>query len=225
MLNIDIWFDVLATTNLSQYWHSLDSQERTKAEKFSSVLLKDRYVAAHGRLRHILASYVQEKPERLLFAKAAQGKPYLVHHAELSFNLSHTGDFMAVAVARNCQLGIDIEQIKARANFSALVKRCFSATEAAYWQQLAEAEQTRQFYQFWTRKEAFVKATGLGISLGLKDCELDINHPEQFYRVPSVCGWANQWHNRDLTLTESCCAAVVADQAITHIRLHQKSLC
>ena len=219
-LNIDVWFYSLITDNIESYWQTLDIQERTQANKFSNSLLKTRYIMAHGRLREILASYLNTQAEILIFDKLEHGKPYLLEYPELSFNLSHTGDFMAVAVARNCQVGIDIETIHPRSSFSALVKRCFSEQEAIYWQNLSEQEQTRQFYQFWTRKEAFVKATGLGISVGLKDCEVDICNPERFYSVPSVCGLANQWHNRDLQLSESLSAAVVANQAIADVQIN-----
>ena len=219
MINIDIWFSTLTSDCIQQHWQSLDAQELAQAEKFANSLLQSRYVIAHGRLRNILAYYTKQAPEQLLFAKTAHGKPFLKPHSELSFNLSHTSDYMAVAVAQNCQLGIDIEQIKARNNLAALVKKCFSQQESNYWQQLSSAEQIQQFYQFWTRKEAFVKATGLGISLGLKHCQIDINQPELFYSVPSVCGLAKQWHNRDLELCTNLCAAVVANQAIAEVNL------
>ena len=219
-LNIDVWFYALTADTIETYWQTLDIEERTQADKFSNSLLKTRYIIAHGRLREVLAGYLNTQAETLIFDKLEHGKPYLLEYPELSFNLSHTGDFMAVAVAENCQIGIDIEVINPRSSFSALVKRCFSEREARYWQALSESEQICQFYQFWTRKEAFVKATGLGISLGLKDCELDICNPERFYSVPSVCGLANQWHNRDLQLSESLCAAVVANQAIANVRIN-----
>ena len=221
MINIDIWFHQLLNRNIEIYWQTLDNQERTQANKFSNPVLKNRYIIAHGRLREILAGYLNIQAQNLIFNQLEHGKPYLVDYPELSFNLSHTNDFMAVAVVKkNCQLGIDIETIRQRSSFSALAKRCFSIKEIEYWQQLSNTEKILQFYQFWTRKEAFVKATGLGISLGLKDCELDIYNPKRFYSVPSICGLANQWHNRDLQLSESLCAAVVANQAIANVRIN-----
>ena len=112
---------------------------------------------------------------------------------------------------------VDIEQCKPRENLAALVKKCFSVDEVIYWQQLSSTEQNRQFYQFWTRKEAFVKATGLGISLGLKDCVINPNQPQQFLSVPESCGLAEDWHSRDIDLGENLCAALVANKAIARI--------
>lgn len=219
MTSIDIWFSILTADNIQQYWQTLDEQELAQAKKFSNPLLQTRYIVSHGRLRHILAQYTQQTPASLVFTKTPHGKPFLKPHSVLSFNLSHTGDYMAVAVAQNCQLGIDIEQIKARNNLTALVNKCFSQKEAEYWQQLSSEVQIQQFYQYWTRKEAFVKATGLGISLGLKECEIDLDNPTLFSSVPSVCGLAKQWHNRDLELDVKLAAAVVADRAIADINL------
>jgi 4'-phosphopantetheinyl transferase len=219
-MNIDFWHShYLDNAAYSHHWHLLDSTEKTRAEKFKTPLLQQRYVTAHGRLRTILAQYLNVSPESLRIQKTAHGKPYLVDYPELAFNLSHTGNVMAVAVANNCQLGVDIEQCKYRTNLAALVEKCFGAEEAAYWQQQPEALQLREFYQFWTRKEAFVKATGLGISLGLRDCVVNPDNPQQFLAIPAVCGLASDWQCQDIALGEGICAAVVANKAISTIMM------
>jgi 4'-phosphopantetheinyl transferase len=124
-------------------------------------------------------------------------------------------------VANNCQLGVDIEQCKQRASLADLVKKCFSVEEAAYWQQLPEHQKHYTFYQFWTRKEAFVKATGLGISLGLSECVINPDNTQQFLRVPLHCGLATDWHSRDIDLGQNLCAALVADKIITYVNSRQ----
>ncbi len=225
MLEIDVWHSELNTDNAqsSQDWRVLDSHEKIQAEKFSNLLLQQRYVAAHGRLRDILAQYLPQSPANIHIKKAALGKPYLADYPELAFNLSHTGNSMAVAVAKNCQIGIDIEQCKHRTSLAALVHKCFSDEEATHWQQLPEAEQQRAFYQFWTRKEAFVKATGLGITVGLHDCVINPDNPRTFLAVPKVCGAAHTWHNRDIDLGQGMCAALVANKSITTVNLRNES--
>jgi 4'-phosphopantetheinyl transferase len=219
-MNIDFWYNHhLDNAPTSHHWHVLDSHEKTQAEKFKNPLLQQRYIAAHGFLRNILAQYLNVSPENIRIQKTVQGKPYLVDYPELAFNLSHTGNHTAVAVAKNCQLGVDIEQCKPRAGLAALVTKCFSVEEAAYWQQLPEAEQLREFYQLWTRKEAFVKATGFGITLGLQECVLNPDHPQTFLAVPAVCGAAHSWQCRDIFLGKELCAALVADKAIANVSL------
>jgi 4'-phosphopantetheinyl transferase len=194
-----------------------------RAEKFKTTQLQQRYVAAHGFLRHILAHYLNVSPDSIRIETSAHGKPYLPDYPELAFNLSHTGDALMVAVAQLCQLGVDIEQCKPRPVLADLADRCFGSEEIIYWQQLPEAEQIRAFYQFWTRKEAFVKATGFGITLGMKDCVLNPDYPQTFLAVPAACGVASDWHSRDIAAGEGMCAALVADKAIATIKYIKNS--
>lgn len=220
MLICDVWHGSVDTDSTqSQHWRVLDNHEKNQAERFKNPLLQQRYVAVHGRLRAILAHYLNVLPESIRIEKTAHGKPYLADYPELAFNLSHTADRMAVAVAKNCQLGIDIEHSKPRISLAGLVEKCFSDEEAAYWQQLPTAKQQQAFYQFWTRKEAFVKATGFGITVGLRDCVLNPENPQTFLAVPAVCGLANTWQCRDLALGQDLCAALVADKAIATINI------
>jgi 4'-phosphopantetheinyl transferase len=220
-IEIDFWHRSLEINPVryQQDWDLLDDEEKTRAAKFTNALLKQRYVAAHGFLRTILAHYLQLSPASLHIQKTAQGKPYLADYSELAFNLSHTGNDIAVAVAKNCQLGVDIEQCKQRANLTDLVNRCFAEPEAAYWYQLPEDKQQQAFYQFWTRKEAFVKATGLGITLGLHDCVINPHQPHIFLSVPTQCGAADVWHCRDIALGQNLCAALVANKAIVSVNM------
>lgn len=220
-IEIDFWHSVLNTTpeQYKQDWLVLDDEEKRRASRFSNALLRERYVTAHGRLRTILAQYLQVSPASLYFLSTEQGKPYLADHPEIAFNLSHSDDDMAVAVAKNCQLGVDIEQCKQRPSLVDLVHRCFAKPEAAWWLQLPEDQQTQAFYRFWTRKEAFVKATGLGIAVGLIECVLNPNQPQNFLSVPVQCGEPNDWHCRDIDLGQNLCAALVADKAIARINI------
>lgn len=225
-IDIDFWHSSLNTTDIQyqQDWQILDDTEKSRAAKFSNSLLKQRYLSAHGQLRRILAQYLQTSPASLRFLTTAQGKPYLADYPELAFNLSHTGDEMALTVAKDCQVGVDIEQCKARANFADLVHRCFGEPEATYWHQLSEHQQQRAFYQFWTRKEAFVKATGLGISVGLRDCVLNPAQPQQFLTVPVECGAADSWHCRDIDLGQNFCAALVANKTIAAVNIRSNGI-
>lgn len=220
-IEIDFWHKVLNTTpkQYQQNWQILDDKEKRRAVRFSNILLRERYVTAHGRLRKILAQYIQVSPAKLRILTAVQGKPYLADYPELAFNLSHSDDNMAVAVAKNCQLGVDIEQCKPRPSLVDLVHRCFSKSEAAYWFELPEDHKTQAFYQFWTRKEAFVKATGLGIAVGLSDCVLNPAQPQTFLAVPAQCGAVDEWHCRDIDLGQKLCAALVADKAIVKVNI------
>ena len=143
--------------------------------------------------------------------KAEFGKPFLPDHPELSFNMSHSGDILAIAISSKCQLGIDIECYKARDTWEGLVKKCFASEEADYWYRLANTERSHAFYQFWVKKEAFVKAVGKGITLGLNQCVVNPDDLSSFLRVPETAGLADKWQIYPLGLSANEFGAVVSD--------------
>lgn len=195
----------------------LDPDEHRRAGAITNDRSHRRFVASYGILRRILSQTVGRPPQAIRIHRTEHGKPYLADYPELAFNLSHTGDRMVIAVGRNCRLGIDIETCKPRPNLPALVAKCFAEVEAAWWQALPDADKNREFYRYWTRKEAFVKATGRGIGQGLHRCVIDPGNPVAWLSVPADCGPASGWHTRDLDLGDGVCSAVVADKPIAQI--------
>jgi 4'-phosphopantetheinyl transferase len=218
---VEIWHGQVtaADAHYQAYWRILDEAEQAQAGKFKNELLHKRYVESHGRLRNLLAQTLNQPPQKIRIRKAEYGKPYLADYPELAFNLSHTADRLMIATGWNCQLGVDIEIGKQRINLSGLVDKCFAEEEAVYWTQLPEIQKNQAFYRFWTRKEAFVKATGHGISLGLNQCVINPENPAECLRVPDNCGQASLWHVLDIDLGEGIFSALVADTKFSHIRL------
>lgn len=217
----DLWYGKLTVTasDYPHFWPLLDKSERAHAEKLASPLLQQRYVEVHGHLRNILSRYLAQPPEKINIKKAAHGKPYLTDYPDLTFNLSHTANNLVIAVAQGCQLGVDIEHCKPRSNLALLVDKCFADVEAAYWHQLPETEKTTAFYCFWTKKEAFVKATGRGIALGLKSCVTDPANPGVFLNLPADYGQTSAWKILDINLpaSQSLCGALVSDKLISQV--------
>lgn len=209
--HVDIWFIDLAlqAQDLARCYAVLNVTERAQATRFKFPKLTERYIQVHGLLRFLLARYTHSKAEKLVFAKTTQGKPYLTDYSQLHFNISHSENKLLIAVAPNL-IGVDIEAIKPRKSIQDLVARCFATQEQAYWSALPAKQQCREFYQFWTRKEAFVKATGLGIALGLEQCVIDPLNPRYFLSIPAQCGLARDWRLMDLIVGNDCCATVVA---------------
>jgi 4'-phosphopantetheinyl transferase len=197
----------------------LDAAEQAQALAIKNESRRHRYVIAQGHLRSLLSKTVKQPPEALRIAKTEHGKPYLVDFPEVAFNLSHSADAMVIAIGQNCRLGIDMEICKSRTNFPALVDKCFAEVEASWWHALPEIEKSLEFYRFWTRKEAFVKAIGRGISLGLNRCVINPENPETWLSVPENCGQASAWHVRDIDLGRDVCCALVTDKAIANIAL------
>ena len=209
--NFKLWqIDIAdSAADYVQNWSILSRHEQIQAQAFSHSERQQHYVATHARLRIILAEALNENLQQLEIRRTEYGKPYLVDFPDMAFNLSHSGNKLVIAIAKNHELGIDIETCKPRKNLSALVEKCFAETEQHYWQQLPDALKVSSFYQFWTRKEAFVKATGRGIALGLNQCVLNPENHNEFLAVPTAYGAASAWRIHDIAVGDTMCGAVV----------------
>ena len=217
---LDIWLGnlVLDAENLDKLLRLLNRQEQERAESFTLPGIRDKYIATRGLLRIVLADYLNNDPASLQFTVGEYGKPTLTDRS-LYFNLSHTADRLAIVTSDLEHIGIDIEQIKPRTSLAQLAERCFSATELADWRYLPETRRQQAFYQLWTQKEAFVKAVGRGIALGLEQCEVKVLAAE-FVKVPQEYGLAQHWRIIELCLERDFCGAVVAPNVELVIKQH-----
>jgi 4'-phosphopantetheinyl transferase len=144
----------------------LSDDERAKAARFVHDRHRRHFIVGRARLRTILGDYLGQPPEMLSFVYNAYGKPSLTGSgAALHFNLSHSADFAALAVSDRYQLGIDVEEIKFLKED--IARLFFSPGEYRTLQHLPPEAYLDGFYRCWTRKEAFVKAHGEGLSLSL----------------------------------------------------------
>lgn len=219
---IDIYYaaSVLGfLSNLSYYQVLLDKDELAIAERFKFSKLRERYIINHGILRQLLAERVNESAKNLRIDKAEFGKPFLPDYPELSFNMSHSGNLLTIAISSQCQLGMDVECYKERNTWEGMVKKCFAPEEADFWYDLDSAERGRVFYQFWVKKEAFVKAVGKGITLGLDQCVVNPDDLTSFLRVPEPGDSADKWQIYSLNLSENEFGAVVSDKKNAAVQL------
>lgn len=208
---IDIWYgDIVPTGNdtVEKYKTLLNTSERVRMDKFSTEQLRQHFLGVRGRLRTLLAEYTGTRPELIRFTQEEYGKPFLPDHPEIAFNISHSGNKLAVAVGKQCQLGIDIEFWRCKVDFSALVEKCFADVEKRFWHDSPEETKKAVFYEFWTKKESFVKAVGRGIALGMEQCVVSLEKPEQFYSVPKAYGPASAWKMFSLQLGEDISGAI-----------------
>lgn len=144
----------------------LPPDEAARADRFATPALRGCWVASQATLRRILAAYTGAPPERLRFGRGERGKPYLLDPSGtgLRFNHSHSGALALYAVALGTEVGVDVEADRAVSDMDALARRFFSPLEAGTLRSLPAAERPKAFLRAWTRKEAFVKATGRGIA-------------------------------------------------------------
>jgi 4'-phosphopantetheinyl transferase len=147
--------------------------EREKLRGLRSEDVRRHFLHARSMLRRLLARYLGVPPDRVRLESTAQGKPHIdarQNAADMRFNLSHSGDLAACAVARHIELGVDIQRAHglSPAARDSVALRCFSAAERAYLRERAPEQRARWFYAIWAAKEAIVKAEGSGLRRSLR---------------------------------------------------------
>ncbi len=160
---------------VSAYQAILAPSEKAHYDACTHESSRRMYLATRALVRATLSRYADRPPESWRFAKGQRGKPQLETMPScgpLYFNLSHTEDLVLCAVSRSVQrLGIDVENHRRSVRFGALVKRHFSACEAATWQAQPPQVQPLDFFRYWTLKECFTKAIGEGLHMALNAFE------------------------------------------------------
>lgn len=193
---------------------TLSQEEEQRAARFQSIELCERWTVARGALRCILATYARCEPSALVFRAGPHGKPALAWPVEdIPFNLSHTGGLTLVAVAGSGRVGIDAESVRSEIEVEDLSRRFFAPAEAAEILALSPDAQLAAFFTCWTRKEAFVKALGGGLSVPLNRFQVSIQSDQ-----PARLLWAegeasDQWSLLDLSEPGVAAALVVEGPA------------
>lgn len=148
----------------------LSQDEQARAARFVMAKHRKRYIAAHAALRQILSGYVKRTPGELIFYQNKHGKPYLSDlPADLSiqFNMSDSKAFGLYGVTLGAEIGVDIEYIKPDIQLEEIAQRFFSPSEYEALLALSAAQRLEAFYRCWTRKEAYIKVIGQGLSFNL----------------------------------------------------------
>lgn len=158
----------------------LDEAERTQAERFVVDRARMLYAAAHGALRVILGRCLGRGPDDLRFDAGADGKPFLVGDRTIRFNLSHSGALAAVAVAREREVGIDVEVRREVKGADGVARRIMTPAERARYEALDVAERPEFLLWVWARKEALVKASGEGIRTSLQTLSSEPTPADRF---------------------------------------------
>jgi 4'-phosphopantetheinyl transferase len=169
---VHIWRGSLSQQRdgVAELWPHLSEEEQTRASRFHFPEDSDRYILTHGMLRDILLRYRPLVPTPLCISLGPKGQPYLPQPSDgsgLRFSLSHSSSLALFAITLDRKIGIDVEPSSNAADWQAIANRFFSALECQYLFSLPLAEQGQAFLSLWTRKEAYVKARGEGLSLPL----------------------------------------------------------
>ncbi len=231
----DVWRTGPARPSLSgdevHVWRVALDQERERVEAFRETLSPDEldrsarfhftrdsnhFVIARAALRNILGRYLAERPECLRFATTYFGKPSLTGSTAgegLRFNLSHSGGLALYAFARERELGIDIERLREDFDGLGIAANYFSPREVTVLRSLPPAAQTQAFFNCWTRKEAYIKARGEGLSMPLDQFDVSFapDEPARLVRNINDPQEASRWSLRELQPGGDYAAAIAVE--------------
>ncbi|MEL7039223.1 MAG: 4'-phosphopantetheinyl transferase superfamily protein, partial [Cyanobacteria bacterium J06592_8] len=194
---------------LTEFEQILSLEERERAYRYRRHQDQVRFIVARGVLRRILAGYLGLSPSELEFSYSTRGKPQLkTNSLGIEFNISHSEELGLFAIALNRQVGIDVEYIRTIEVLS-LAERFFQASEYSALNALQDNQQLRGFFQLWTAKEAYVKATGEGLS-GLESVEFSLSDLE-LAKSSIVQHLNSDWFVQSLDLGSEYCAAIAVE--------------
>jgi 4'-phosphopantetheinyl transferase len=166
---VHIWrISLLASqAQLEQLRMLLSDDELERADRFRFERHRRRFITGRAVVRILLGRYTNRPPEALVFSYNSQGKPSLKDVGSLEFNFTNSSDLALLCVARQTQLGIDLEHLGRHADYAGIVNRFFAEREVEELFSLPESRRHAAFLTGWTRKEAYIKALGTGLSLPL----------------------------------------------------------
>ena len=209
---------------LDALWEFLSDDEKARAERFRFPRDRNRYIAGRGAMRDILSRYVQHAPQALRFYYGLNGKPYLTtefNSASLYFNLSHSNELALLGVFPAADIGIDIEFAREKFSGKDIAERYFSEFEISELESLPETHKVAGFFNCWTRKEAFIKALGDGLSRPLSQFDVTLK-PEaeaKLLRTEWDTEEAKKWVLQDISVAPKYHAAVAVKAKIKAIQL------
>jgi 4'-phosphopantetheinyl transferase len=212
---VHVWYAELTAT--PEMLALLNDEERARAARFLGEAPREQFIAARATLRRLLGNLVGVAPEALRFGSTGNGKPILIDlpaEQAVPFNLSHSGQGMVLAVSREQEVGVDLEWLRPRETYREMAARYFTPREVASIMDL------RSFYAIWTRKEAFLKALGLGLAGGLERFAVTADDPARLLHFDGDPSAGERWTLESLEPRDGAIAAVAVPAPGVQIVLH-----
>ncbi len=209
-------------------YQTLSTDERVRAERFHFEKDRRQFTAARGILREILGCYLGVAPNAVRFCYEKNGKPRLAgvsRKGAIYFNLSHSEGIALYGFTRNHEIGVDIEYMRDVSEMNQMVERFFSVREQRVFHALPENQKKEAFYNCWTRKEAFIKAVGDGLSRSLDsfDVTLGRGEPARLLRIDEDSNPAFRWSIQELKPALGFTAAIAFEGQSLEFRYWQWS--
>jgi 4'-phosphopantetheinyl transferase len=192
--SLHLWSVDLDAETEADFRPLLNAQEQDRAARFHFPRDRRRFVVCRGLLRKLLAFYTGTSAEQIEFACNPFGKPALQFaRSALHFNLSHSGPLALLAFSRAQEVGVDLEQIRPIPEEAEIASRFFSSQEAESLNELPPEEKMAAFFRCWTRKEAYLKASGHGLATPLDSFSVSLKPGEPAALLSIQIGEASSW--------------------------------
>jgi 4'-phosphopantetheinyl transferase len=206
-----------------EFLHTLDLDERARARRFHFEKHRRRFILGRGFLRLLLGRYLKIAPEEVRFAYGPYGKPSLANEHEargLRFNASHSHELAVYAFVQEREIGVDVEYVKSQFAGEDIARHFFSAYEIEKLMALPADERSAAFFRCWTRKEAYIKALGSGLSHPLDqfDVTLTAHEPAALLRDAQDAEAIARWSMFNLELDDYAGALVVESASVNGVR-------
>jgi 4'-phosphopantetheinyl transferase len=190
---------------------------------YSTAQLRDRGAVARGVLKVLIGLYLDHAPERVELRSGRFGKPFLVgaiDDPDLQFSLAHSNHIAVYAFAKDRPIGVDVEEVRALADWEGVVGMCLSAYETEWFSRTSPARKAETFYRLWTIKEAYLKATGTGLSVPPSDIEVRAPSKSeyQFYRIEGEVQPTRSWKIAPFAVSTTFPASLVVADGPTDIK-------
>ncbi|MEQ9620111.1 MAG: 4'-phosphopantetheinyl transferase superfamily protein [Deltaproteobacteria bacterium] len=198
------------------YEEIISADERKRADRFRFNEERSKFIQARGVLRTVLGKYLNLRPNELVFDYNKYGKPGLqarINPRNVKFNLSHSRSLAIYAVTKDREVGVDVEYLRDVKRADKIIERFFSQHEREFYGSRPSAIKKLAFFQLWTRKEAYTKAMGAGISLPRDDYTLSLIPGDSSYRNnrSPVTGNNRKWSLYDIEIDENYKAALAVE--------------
>jgi 4'-phosphopantetheinyl transferase len=213
---VHVWRATLAWPDAAAHRleQCLSADERDKMQRFRFERDRRRYLVGRGLLRSLLGRYLDVAPQDLRFETTAAGKPHLASgQGQLQFNLAHSGEYVLIAIADGRAVGIDVEAIRDDFDIGEIAVHFFSLDERRDLEMLTGRARIEAFFECWTRKEAYVKARGEGLSLPLDqfDVSLRAGEPARLIATRPDPAEATRWQLSSLGVADGYKAALAVE--------------
>jgi 4'-phosphopantetheinyl transferase len=184
----------------------LSPADRERAARFHRAEDRHRFIAGRGLLAALLRQSGEAASVPLQLDLTEHDRPFLPNSPQLAFSISHAGTVVAVALARNARVGLDVEALDRRVDFAAVAERIFNPADLARFHALPESGQPRAFFRAWTGKEAILKGRGVGLSGGLQSIAAPFDD-----HAALLTDAGETWHLRSLPLPAGHVGCIACD--------------